>query len=366
MKLVDENKRIASDHLKTADKLIKAGEFDRANEEIAKARIADPRNLYILAYEERIQYAREEAQKKKEEEQRKLEEDQVVIIEEDPARNDTDAQEKDTKGSGKERSSEKKRSQAKTDTPPTTPEEQSADETQGETTGQPTKRQKEKRPVFEEFIVNGTNTDVILEMIQSNAERIARETVEDARSRAQAEYKEKIDKEVHDYEVENQKHSAEQIQIAVTTFQRRLETEAQVKLENEVKAMSAKASEKLEERLLYLEDERQLRLAECVKELFTMAIEQLLVQGLSDDEYTRVVTGIAHGLKISPEQTIQMKKKTQERFYMDAVEVAWSDGTVSLEESERLSALRDRFGITAEEHFQIESLVRRKMLEMKK
>ncbi len=73
MKLVDENKRIAADHLKTADKLIKAGEFDRANEEIIKARIADPRNLYILAYEERIQYAREEAQKKAEEEQEKKE-----------------------------------------------------------------------------------------------------------------------------------------------------------------------------------------------------------------------------------------------------------------------------------------------------
>jgi hypothetical protein len=349
MKLVDENKRIASDHLKSADKLIKAGEFDRANEEIAKARIADPRNLYIMAYEERIQYAREEAQKKEQADRLKQE---------------TAAQEQTAKSADTDQPAGKKHSQTKIDAPPSSkqPTPESPDEKQIP----PEKGKADKRSIFEEFVVKGTNADAILEVIMSNAERIARETVEEARTKAQTEYKEKIDKEIHEYEAESQKHSADQIQVAVTTFQKRLETEAQIKLENEIKEMSATAGKALEECLLHLEDERQLRLAECVKELFTMAIEQLLVQGLTDEEYTRIITGLAHGLKISPEQTIQMKKKTHERFYMDAVEVAWSDGTVSLEESERLSALRDRIGITAEEHFQIESHLRRKMIEMKK
>ncbi|MGD0339848.1 MAG: hypothetical protein ABSB78_13790 [Bacteroidota bacterium] len=350
MKLVDENKRIASDHLKTADKLIKAGEFDRANEEIAKARIADPRNLYILAYEERIQYAREEAQKKAEEERLKREAAQPPAI----------------KNAVTEPISEKKQSQKKIETPPSSPAIKTAQESDNGKKAQTEKSQPAKRPIYEEFVVRGTSADEILELIHANADRIARETVEGAQTKAQTEYKEKIDKEIHEYEAESQKRSAEQIQVAVSTFQKRLETESQVKLENEIKEMSTKAEKALEEQLLHLEDERELRFAECVKELFTIAIVQLLTQGLVDEEYTRVITGIAHGLKISPEQTIQMKKKTQERFYMDAVEVAWSDGTVSLEESERLSSLRDRFGITAEEHFQIESQVRRKMLEMKK
>jgi hypothetical protein len=351
MKLVDENKRIASDHLKSADKLIKAGEFDRAIEEIAKARVADPRNLYILAYEERIQYAREDAQKKEQADRLK----QETADQEQAAKNgDTDKQ------------PGKKRPQTKIEDPPQASSEQPVPESPDEKKIPPGKGKTDKRSSFEEFVVKGRDSDAILELIMSNAERIARETVEDSQTKAQTEYKEKIDQEIHEYEAESQRRSAEQIQVAVATFQKRLETESQIKLENEIKELSATAGQALEERLLQLEDERQLRLAECVKELFTTAIEQLLVQGLTDEEFTRIITGIAHGLKISPEQTIQMKRKTQERFYMEAVEVAWSDGTVSLEESERLSALRDRFGITAEEHFQIESNVRRKMLEMKK
>jgi hypothetical protein len=351
MKLVDENKRIASDHLKGADKLIKAGEFDRANEEIAKARIADPRNLYILAYEERIQYAREEAQKKEQAERLKQE---------------TAAKEQAAKNADADQPTGKKRSQTKIEAPPPVSSAQPSPDSADDKQPPQEKDKSGKRLISEEFLIQGKGADEILELIMTNAERIARETVEDARARAQVEYKEKIDKEIHEYEAENQKRSAEQIQVAVATFQKRLETEAQIKLENEIKDLSTTAGKALEERLLHLEDERQLRLAECIKELFTTAIEQLLVQGLTDEDFTRIITGIAHGLKISPEQTIQTKRKTQERFYMDAVEVAWSDGTVSLEESERLSALRDRFGITAEEHFQIESNVRRKMLEMKK
>ncbi len=40
--------------LKQADKLVREGSFASALEEIAKARARDPRNLYALAYEERV------------------------------------------------------------------------------------------------------------------------------------------------------------------------------------------------------------------------------------------------------------------------------------------------------------------------
>ena len=40
--------------LKQADKLVREGDYTTALEEIAKARARDPRNLYALAYEERV------------------------------------------------------------------------------------------------------------------------------------------------------------------------------------------------------------------------------------------------------------------------------------------------------------------------
>src|SRR5512141_303582 len=40
--------------LKQADKLVREGNYTSALEEIAKARGRDPRNLYALAYEERV------------------------------------------------------------------------------------------------------------------------------------------------------------------------------------------------------------------------------------------------------------------------------------------------------------------------
>ncbi len=353
MKLVDDNKRIAADHLKTADKLIKAGEFDRATEEISKARVADPKNLYILAYEERIQYAREEAQKKSEQEVQKpvpvpvnapvaVEPPAPAPAKPDPAYPD-----------GTQPS------------PP--PVRKTEDEIRGNGQLDADAVQSPEKPLaIGEIVIKVGDIDSVLELIKTNADRFSRRAVEDAREKAQAEYRDKIDNEIRTFEIESQKKQAEQIQIAVATFQKRLETEAQVKLESEISAMTKKVEQDLEERLLHLEDERELRYAEMSKELFTMAIEQLLVQGLTDEEYTKIITGIAHGLTISPEQTLQMKKKTQERYYLDAVEIAWSDGTVSLEESERLALLRDRFGITPEEHFHLESLVRRKMLEVKK
>ena len=40
--------------LKQADKLVREGSFAAALDEISKARARDPRNLYALAYEERV------------------------------------------------------------------------------------------------------------------------------------------------------------------------------------------------------------------------------------------------------------------------------------------------------------------------
>ncbi|MEK7749048.1 MAG: response regulator, partial [Bacteroidota bacterium] len=80
----DENKKLVSEILKRVDQLIKAKGLEQATLELNRAKTLDPKNIYIFAYEERLNTLIEETkkqrivdeQKKKEQEdvQRKLEE----------------------------------------------------------------------------------------------------------------------------------------------------------------------------------------------------------------------------------------------------------------------------------------------------
>jgi hypothetical protein len=57
------DKAMAKEYLLNADKYVKAGQFEKAREQIDKARVTDPSNPYIPAFEERIKFF--EAQQEK-------------------------------------------------------------------------------------------------------------------------------------------------------------------------------------------------------------------------------------------------------------------------------------------------------------
>lgn len=60
----EELRKKANEILKGVDQLIKAGQLANALQEIGRAKVIDPRNAYIYAFEERISVLREEALKK--------------------------------------------------------------------------------------------------------------------------------------------------------------------------------------------------------------------------------------------------------------------------------------------------------------
>lgn len=61
---IDEKKKAVSEILKRVDQFIKKNELDRALSELTHAKEIDPRNVYALAFEERITMLKEEQQKK--------------------------------------------------------------------------------------------------------------------------------------------------------------------------------------------------------------------------------------------------------------------------------------------------------------
>jgi len=87
----DDIKKRVSEILKRVDQLIKGGNIDQAMREVINAKEVDPRNVYILAYEERLAALREEharkqaqaAKEREEEEAKKRKEEELHKAEEE-------------------------------------------------------------------------------------------------------------------------------------------------------------------------------------------------------------------------------------------------------------------------------------------
>lgn len=84
----DDNKKVVSEILKRVDQLIKAKGLEQATLELNRAKELDPKNIYIFAYEERLNalIAETEKQKKADEQKKKEQEDAQRILEEQRAK----------------------------------------------------------------------------------------------------------------------------------------------------------------------------------------------------------------------------------------------------------------------------------------
>ncbi len=69
----DDIRKASNEILKRIDQLIKGGEIDQAIREIIHAKEVDPANVYVLAYEERLAYLKEQHEKNIERERTKKE-----------------------------------------------------------------------------------------------------------------------------------------------------------------------------------------------------------------------------------------------------------------------------------------------------
>lgn len=84
----DDNKKLVSEILKRVDQLIKSRTLEQATLELNRAKTLDPKNIYIFAYEERLNALIEETKKQRivEEQKKKEQEDVQRKLEEQRAR----------------------------------------------------------------------------------------------------------------------------------------------------------------------------------------------------------------------------------------------------------------------------------------
>ena len=116
----DDIKKRVSEILKRVDQLIKGGNIDQAMREVISAKEIDPRNVYILAYEERLASLREEfarkqaqeAKEKEEEEARKRKEEERRKAEEELKRAEAELREAESQRRQAEKAREKAEEQA--------------------------------------------------------------------------------------------------------------------------------------------------------------------------------------------------------------------------------------------------------------
>lgn len=113
----DDNKKLVSEILKRVDQLIKSKSLEQATLELSRAKTLDPKNIYILAYEERLNALIEETKKQRIAEEQKKKEEEEAQRKLDEQRAKTKAEEELRKKEQFERqAAEEKRRQLEEDT----------------------------------------------------------------------------------------------------------------------------------------------------------------------------------------------------------------------------------------------------------
>jgi len=68
---------------------------------------------------------------------------------------------------------------------------------------------------------------------------------------------------------------------------------------------------------------------------------------------------------LSKEEHELLQQEVQIEIYLQAVADVWRDGVITPQDSERLDQLREQFSISAEEHLRLEKQVRKEILKQK-
>lgn len=114
----DDIRKAVSEILKRVDQLLKAGDVDQGMREIIRAKEIDPKNIYIHAYEERINFLKQEHDRHKHEEQtrkqaeeaaRKRDEEQRKKVEEEWKKQEEERRKKQAKEEQQRKEEEEKR-----------------------------------------------------------------------------------------------------------------------------------------------------------------------------------------------------------------------------------------------------------------
>jgi len=327
----DDVKKKVSEILKRVDQLLKASELDQAVQHLARAKEVDPKNVYILAYEERMgamlkereeseiieskRRAEEEAKKKEEEAKKKVEEE-------------------------KQRAQEEARRKAEEERRKKEEEHRKAEEEERR------KKEAEQRRKEEEEERKEQERRKAEDLRRHQEEE--REIVEEARRKIDARRKEWEKGESKQRKGQVREETPEPRNRSIPDISRNVLEETKRKiLEDRKKKGAPDLSIDPAKTFHHAYDEGL--------DIYTRVMVEAWADGATTPSEDEQLKSLRASLMITDEDHANLEREAKIEAYSNAFRRAWSTGAISPESASSLAELRKKFKINIEEHEQIET-----------
>ena len=300
----DAQKKMIGEHLKAADRFIKASEFPKALEEVTKALGVEPNNMYALAYNERIKVAIEAAKKKEEEDRLKrlVEEKKKVALPPKPAE------------------------------PPRAPSMPDA------------------KPISAAAAVPAASP-VATAAPQIPADDMVAKIKKEAADTAEKKADERLETLKKEFESARRKLEEDVVHFASSAKDA---VEARTKLEHTI-TEQMREIESLRAGKAAAVGAAQAASSDLLKALF----EKSWTDGAISADERALLQAAQVVLGFSEADFDAMESATRSSSYLAALREVWKDGVVTPEEADHLEHLRKLLNVPAEEHLKLESQIRR-------
>lgn len=346
----ESQKKMIGELLKNADKHIKASEWKKALAEVDKALAIEPNNMYAMAYKDRINASIAEEKKKAEEEKVKKLSDEKKPVEASKEEKKVEPQkeEKKTEPPKEEKKEEKKSDPVKQEAKAvaTAKEDSTAkiESLRQEFAAMQAKLQREVAQLTLQVKEAQAMKEAVEKKLSGQIAALQQElTLAKQQSGASANKEiETLKKEIETLKDKHQRELERAREVA------KAEGIAQVAaLQKELEASQQAAS--------------NVSLKQQGETILRTMFQKAWMDGSISNEERAMLMVLKNAIEMTDEKFSEIEKVTKNEAYEGALRAVWKDGVVTPDESDFLQSLREKLGIPAEEHFKLESLIRKEL-----
>ncbi|MBW7888779.1 MAG: hypothetical protein H3C35_10550 [Bacteroidetes bacterium] len=352
----DSQKRMIGEYLKSADRLIKSSEFQKALEEVGKALALEPNNMYAMAYKDRINASIVELNKKKSEGEKA-----PKPQEEKKNENSAELQKAEPKAEVKTDSKIEQKAEPKQEVP--IPPKETSSEGKAETKNETPAKAKEEpsgriESLRQEFSATQAKLqrDVALLTMQLKEAQSLKESQEKNLNQKIV----SLTNEVYEMRKNSGGGNAKELEALKKEL-----SEVKEKHQKELDLAKAESLAQIAQLQKELETAKTGSGAISIKGQGEALIEAVFQKAWQDGTISNDERALLLVMKAAIEMTegkfTEMESGTKNEAYINALRGVWKDSVVTPEESDFLNSLREKLGISAEEHFKLESQIRKEL-----
>lgn len=362
----ESQKKMIGELLKAADRYIKSADWTKALEEVGKALVIEPNNMYAMAYKDRINVSLAEERKKAEAEKvKKLTEDHNKKAAEKVS--EEHKEEKNTETATVEAVQEEKKPE------PEKTETQKA-EPKPEQKVEPKAEPKAPAPVVKDD--SAVRLESLRQEFSATQAKLQREVAQLTMQLKEAQaLKEATEKNLNEQIVQLQQELNSTKQSVAKSSDKQIEV-----LKKEFEALKSKHQKEIESAKEIARAEMLTQVAILQKEaeaakknsgdsslqkqgesIIQMMFHIAWKDGTITPDERALLTILKDAIKMNDQRFSELELSTKSEAYANALRSVWLDGVVTPDESDFLTSLREKLGVPAEEHFKLESQVRKEV-----